>query len=104
MQKAKVKDWNYRIYKSGDFYGIVEVYYDASGNPVGFSDYNYPFGYSEQELKLDISSMLKACRLPTLTEQDFEKNKKSVRKNKIVVPSVKSPPNREVMIKGHDNV
>jgi len=102
MRKASVKDWNYRVFKSGDFFGIVEVYYDVSGNPVGFSDYNYPFGYTEGELKLDISSMLKACRLPVLTKEDFEK--KSVRKSKIVVPSVKNPPPKEVMAKGDNNV
>lgn len=102
MRKANVKDWGYRVFKSGDFFGIVEVYYDAAGNPLGFSDYNYPFGYTEQELKLDISSMLKACRLPTLTPEDFEK--KSVRKNKIVVPSVKNPPSKEIMMKGNGNV
>ena len=100
MRKNSVKDWGYRVFKSGDFFGIVEVYYDASGNPIGFSDYNYPFGYSEEELKLDISSMLKACRLPTLSPEDFEK--KTIRKNKIVVPSVKNPPSREVMAKGNN--
>ena len=100
MRKNSVKDWGYRVFKSGDFFGIVEVYYDASGNPIGFSDYNYPFGYSEEELKLDISSMLKACRLPTLSPEDFEK--KTIRKNKIVVPSVKNPTSREVMAKGNN--
>lgn len=102
MKRANVKDWNYRVFKSGDFFGIVEVYYDTAGKPIGFSDYNYPFGYSEGELKLDISSMLKAFRLPVLSQDDFEK--KSVRKNKIVVPSVKNPPNKETMMKGNNNV
>lgn len=102
MKKANVKDWNYRVFKSGDFFGIVEVYYDALNDPIGFSDYNYPFGYSEQELKLDISSMLKACRLPTLTPEDF--NKKTSRKNKIITPSVKNPPSKEAMMKGNKNV
>ena len=102
MRRASVKDWNYRVFKSGDFFGIVEVYYDAAGKPIGYSDYNYPFGYSEGELKLDISSMLKACRLPVLTPDDFEK--KTVRKNKIVVPSVKNPPIKEAVLKGNSNV
>jgi len=100
MKKAKVKDWDYRVYKSGDFYGIVEVYYDTNMNPVGFSDYNYPFGYTDQELKMDITSMLRAFRKPIMTEADFKKNNKAVRKKRTVVPSVKNPPpKQEVEIK-----
>jgi len=104
MQKAKVKDWDYRVYKSGDFFGIVEVYYDKSGKIVGFSDYNYPFGYTEQELKMDLNTMQRAFKKPILNESDLKKNNKSIRKKRTIIPSISKPPLKEEISKGQQNV
>ena len=104
MRKVDVTDWNYRVFKSGDFYGIVEVYYDKDKKPIGYTEFNYPFGFSEQELKVDISSMINACELPTLTPEDFLKKDKKIKKTKISIPSLKNPPNKQVMAKGKKNV
>lgn len=104
MRKIDIATWNYRIFKSGDFYGIVEVYYDADNNPIGYTEFNYPFGFSEVELKSDIDNMLEACKLPTLSSEDFTKNNKKIRKTKIATPSIKNPPSKEIMIKGKNDV
>ena len=85
MKKSKISHWNYRVFKRIDNnfneeYSIIEVYYDLSGKPVGYTDYQIPWGESSKELKYDISMILKACRHPELTEEDFKmKRKKHVR-------------------------
>jgi hypothetical protein len=74
--------WNYRVmkftYSNGTcYFAFHEVYYDEQGNPNGYSSTACePYGESMEELKSDMSMMLKAFHLPVLTESDFPKHQK----------------------------
>lgn len=70
-----INGWNYRVaYKvetiSGNeyaIYGIHEVYYDKEGNPIMITeDSMAPGGESVEELKEDLSWMMKAFDKPPL--------------------------------------
>lgn len=81
----KISHWNFRVFKSinpsgEEEYGIVEVYYDNKGKPASYTDYHIPWGDSLKDLKWELSTMLKACRSPILTEEDFKKKKNVKRK------------------------
>ena len=92
MTKRKFGYWNYRMMKSNSHsvngteeysdYTIIEVYYDKNDKITGYSDHQYPYGETERELKLDLSMMLKACRLPALTYDDLNPKKKRTKKKK----------------------
>lgn len=87
-KKLKISHWNYRMFKiikpdGQEEYSIIEVYYDTKDNPAGYVDYQIPWGESPKELKLELSSMLKACRKPILTEEDFHKKSKKNVKSKM---------------------
>lgn len=80
-KNSKISHWNYRVLKtinsSGvEEFGIVEVYYDRKRQPFAYTDYQIPWGENLKDLKWDTSKMLKACREPILTEEDFKKKKK----------------------------
>ena len=82
--RKKISHWNYRVLEikrnSNKEYGIIEVYYDLKNKPVGYTDYQIPWGESLKELKKEISTMLKACRYDVLTEEDFKKRRKKCAK------------------------
>jgi hypothetical protein len=85
MKKIKINKWNYRVFKTIksnnlEEYGIVEVYYDNKDKPIGYTDYEIPWGESLKDLKWQLSSMLKSCRQEILTEEDFKPRKKNGRK------------------------
>ena len=71
--------WNYRVmrftYSNGtSYFAVHEVYYDKDGAPNAYSaGACEPYGESLEELKSDMSMMLKAFHLPILTESDFPK-------------------------------
>lgn len=56
-----------------DSYSIIKVYYDSKGKIVCHSDHVTPFDNSELNLKLLLSEMLKATRLPALSDNDLFK-------------------------------
>jgi len=87
-KKTKISHWNYRVFKNSNYagedqYGIIEVYYDNKGKPSGYTDYHVPWGENIKDLKWELSSMLKACREPILTEEDFLKKRKKNVKSKM---------------------
>ena len=66
--------WNYRVMSldGGTSFGIHEVYYDPDNKPKVYTLNSVrPHGESLEELKLDLSRMLKAAEKPILTPQDF---------------------------------
>lgn len=66
--------WNYRVMSldGGKSFGIHEVYYDDEDKPKAYTLNSVrAFGESIEELKIDISRMLKATEKPILAPQDF---------------------------------
>jgi hypothetical protein len=66
--------WNYRVMSldGGKSFGIHEVYYDPDNKPKAYTLNSVrPFGESLDELRKDISLMLKAAEKPIMTPQDF---------------------------------
>ena len=70
-------NWNYRIreYQEEDgtpHYEIIEVYYDATGNPNGWAEAAPPHGDTITELRDDLMAMLEALELPVYLDAEGE--------------------------------
>ena len=74
--------WNYRIIRteSGDttdpdLFQIHEVYYDETGQPVGYTDRGIAAsGSTPEEVIQELERMLECARKhPPMHEQDFQK-------------------------------
>lgn len=62
--------FNYRVFDTGDgCVSIIEVYYD--GERINSWCPGAPLGETEDELRADITAMVEAFDLPTLTPSDL---------------------------------
>ena len=103
--EAKQPVWSYRVLKQqfegkGEEpwveveYGIVEVYFDEDGAPVGYCD-PHVLGDSVDELRSVLGMMLDALDRPILETSDFKAEQERTglgRAKPIVVP--RDPKNR----------
>ena len=69
--KNKIKTWEYRLFRVEQTYSVIKVFYDSKGKILSHSGFIYPTGSTEKDIKLEISSMLKATRKPALTDKDL---------------------------------
>lgn len=66
-----MRNWNYRVLKTGDIYQIHEVFYDDVGIIIGWSKSPCsPVGDSPAELEHDVEQFRKAFGRPVLRESD----------------------------------
>lgn len=63
---------SFRIYKKDDVYSIIKVFYNSKGKIESYTDIVIPIANNEKNLKMCLSSMLKACRSSILTDEDLK--------------------------------
>ena len=75
--------WNYRVVRfkdehaeTGEYYEIKEVFYDANGKPVGYSDATCGSDVYDGLFKV-MGLMQSAHAKPTLDEAEFFSNKET---------------------------
>lgn len=69
--KNKFKTCEFRVYENGGLYSIIQVFYNHKKEIIGHSSFIYPVSPSQNDLKMQISNMLKASRKPPLTDKEL---------------------------------